>query len=94
MNAFSRKMSKCCARLSLPHFCIANSFLIYVFNYRKEKNIQTTKSKAACYKEAECFFASRVNVDANVDVGSSDGESSDGECSAGSSDEESSDLEC
>ena len=71
-------------------------FQIYVFNYRKEKNIQKTKSKAACYKEAECFLASRVNADAGFSDGECDvGSSEDGEWDAGSSDgEESCDSEC
>ena len=84
MNSFVRKISKCSPRLSLPHFCVVNNFQIYVFNYRKEKNVQTTKAKAAVYQEAENVFTSRFNADAS-------GSADDGESS---SDDEESDSEC
>ena len=88
MNSFVRKISKCSPRLSLPHFCVVNNFQIYVFNYRKEKNIQKTKAKAAVYQEAENVFTSRFNADAS---GSADDTSvDDGESS---SDDEESDSE-
>ena len=55
-------------------------FQIYVFNYKKEKNIEQTTSKAALYQEAEkLLFASPVNADAEFSddgEGSSDGEES------------------
>ena len=81
MNSFVRKISKCSPRLSLPHFCVVNMFQIYVFNYKKEKNIEQTTSKAALYQEAEklLFASPPVNADAEFSdngEGSSDGEES------------------